>query len=102
MYNSSIRDYIETFYDYKKSKTRYVVVSLLPFFVICLFSAVFPKLEDTISFFGYTVYNFNGYIVPFLMGIQTLKYSKKSSLVRISMYVGLIFFILLGLSCGVI
>lgn len=74
MYNSSIRDYIAEFVDLEKSKKNYVIASLLPFFLICLSSAIYPSIVNTLSFFGYTVYNFNGYIVPFLMAIATLKY----------------------------
>ena len=99
MYNSSIRDYIELFYDYKKSNLRYVVVSLLPFFCICLASAIFPKLDATISFFGFTVYNFNGYIIPFLMALATTSYKKTNVFLKISYFIGLGVFISIGLFC---
>lgn len=78
MYNTSIRDYVKEFVDFEHSKLKYMAVSLIPFFLICLSSAVYPNINQTLAFFGYTVYNFNGYIIPFLMAIQTLKYYNHS------------------------
>ena len=47
------------------------MVSLIPFACICGTAVVWPNIEDALTFFGYTVYNFNGYIVPLLMGVAT-------------------------------
>ena len=71
MYNTSIRDYLKEFIDFTKDNKKYIMVSLIPFACICGTAAVWPNIEDALTFFGYTVYNFNGYIVPLLMGIAT-------------------------------
>lgn len=57
----------------KDSSFNYVLASLLPFFFICLISTFFPYLGAIVDLFTYTVFNFNGYIIPCLMGIATYR-----------------------------
>ncbi len=76
MYNPSIRRYLSRFIDFEKSKLKYVLVSLIPFFLICSGAAFYPNIMGTLNLFGFTVYNFNGYILPFMMYIATLKREK--------------------------
>ncbi len=73
MYNPSIRNYIQEFIDLETDRKKYVFYSLLPFGVICLGAWLFPKITDVLNCFGYTVYNFNGYIIPLLLNLYTLK-----------------------------
>jgi hypothetical protein len=78
IFSSSMRDFIGEFIDINKSRVNYVLASTLPFMGICLVSSMFPKITDIFEFFTYTVYNFNGYIVPFLMAMATyVRYVKK-------------------------
>lgn len=70
IYSTSMRDFLGEFIDIKTKRSNYILASLLPFFFICCVSTFFPYLGSIVDFFTYTVYNFNGYIIPFLMGIQ--------------------------------
>ncbi len=75
-----MRDFLGQFIDINKSKRNYVIASTVPFFLICLVSSFYAKITDIFDFFTYTVYNFNGYILPFLMAIVVyLRYIRKGS-----------------------
>lgn len=73
IYSSSMRDFLGEFMNIKDSNFNYVLASLLPFFFICLVSTFFPYLGAIVDLFTYTVFNFNGYIIPCLMGIATYR-----------------------------
>lgn len=78
IYSSSMRDFLGQFFDINNSKRNYIVASTVPFLLICIISCFYPKITDIFDFFTYTVYNFNGYILPFLMAIIVyLKYIRK-------------------------
>jgi hypothetical protein len=99
IYSSSMRDFLGEFIDIKNNKVNYVLSSLLPFAFICCMSAFFPYLSVVFDFFTYTVYNFNGYMIPFLMGIATYKkYNKKGNQLYF-MYTVLVVLILVSLWC---
>ena len=70
--------------------------------MICIVSSVYPKITDIFDFFTYTIYNFNGYILPFLMAIIVyLKYKKTGN--QIYWYLlGIILLISVSLYCIVI
>lgn len=73
-----MRDFLGEFINIKDNKRNYIIASLLPFFFICCISTFFPYLGTIVDIFTFTVFNFNGYIIPFLMGIATYKkYIKK-------------------------
>ena len=77
IYSSAMRDFLGEFLDIKKSKFNFILASTIPFLLICIVSTFFPVIVDIFDFFTYTVYNFNGYILPFLMAIATYnKYIK--------------------------
>lgn len=80
IYSSSMRDFLGQFLDIENSKKNYILASTLPFFMICVASSFFPKIKDVFDFFTYTVYIFNGYILPFLMAIVVyLRYIRKGT-----------------------
>lgn len=80
IYSTSMRDFIGNFVDIQKSRVNYILASTVPFFLICLVSTFCPSIVVIFDFFTYTVYNFNGYILPFLMAIATYdKYIKKGN-----------------------
>jgi len=99
MYNPSIRDYIGTFMNVDKNRKIYYLVSLLPFYIICLGAAMYPKIIKVLNLFGYTVYNFNGYILPFMMYIATSYRYEYPVYKRYMAFVGLFFFVALGVAC---
>ena len=101
MYNSSVRDYLARFIDIERSNKKYIMVSLLPFFLICLCAALYPSIMGTLNLFGYTVYNFNGYIIPILLKIQLIKMDKDKKWKLILAYCWLIFFVGVGITCVV-
>lgn len=77
IYSSAMRDFIGEFIDIEKSKVNFTIASTVPFFIICVVSTFIPSIVDLFDFFTYTVYNFNGYILPFMMAIVTyLRYIK--------------------------
>lgn len=60
-----------------------------------------PNIVAYLNFFGYTVYNFNGYVLPFMMFIEILRRKGNKNIFKMILgYVGLIFFILLGVICA--
>lgn len=76
------------------------MVSLVPFACICATAAVWPNIEDALTFFGYTVYNFNGYIVPLLMGVATYQHFEPDQKVKILLCkIGIGIFVFLGIFC---
>ena len=99
MYNPSIRNYIGTFMDVDKTRLRYVLVSLVPFALICFSASRFPYINKTLNIFGYTVFNFNGYIIPFLMFIAVNKRRNAPMWQVVCGWAGLAFFISLGVCC---
>lgn len=99
MYNSSVRDFLATYIDIERSRKNYILVSLLPFFLICLCAAIYPNIKGTLNFFGFTVYNFNGYIIPILLKIQILKMDKCSKWKLALAYLWLVFFVGVGIIC---
>lgn len=98
MYNPSLRDYLYPFLSMKNEKLKYILVSLMPFFVICTLAFVYPYVVDVTNFFGITVYNFNGYIIPVLMRIQTLKLKRDTSYKLTLAYVLLFLFIAISVT----
>lgn len=98
MYITPVREYLSQYVDLKP-KLNFILASLIPFFLLCLFSALYPNIIDAISFFGFTVYNFNGYVVPYLMAIAIFKIKQPSLLKRVTIYAQLVLFIGLGVVC---
>ena len=96
MFNPSLREFLYPYVPIKNEKFKYVVVSLLPFFLICTVAFFYPYIIDITNFFGVSVYNFNGYIIPFMMKIQTLKMRNESSIKIGLTYAALGLFISLG------
>lgn len=67
--------------------------------MICIVSSIYPKITNIFDFFTYTVYNFNGYILPFLFAIVVyLKYIKKGSQIYWYLF-GIILLITASLYC---
>lgn len=99
IYSSSMRDFIGEFIEIKNNKINYTIASLLPFFFICCISTFFPYLGTIVDLFTYTVFNFNGYIIPFLMGIATYKKHIKKGNQIYFMYSVLLFLILISVYC---
>ena len=78
IFSSSMRDFLGEFINIKQSRVNYILASTMPFLGICIISSFFPKITQIFDFFTFTVYNFNGYILPFLMAIVTyVRYVKK-------------------------
>ena len=77
MYNPSLRDYLSKYVRMSNEKFKYILLSLLPFFLICTVAFVYPYVIGVTNLFGITVYNFNGYIIPLAMKIALLR--KKSA-----------------------
>ncbi len=99
IYSSSMRDFIGQFIDINKSRVNYIISSTVPFFLICIVSCFFPKITPIFDFFTYTVYNFNGYILPFLMAIIVhLRYIKKGNQVYWYLF-GIILLVTASLYC---
>lgn len=96
MYNPTLRDYLYPFIPMKDSRLKFVIVSLLPFFIICCIAFVYPYVIDVTNLFGLTVYNFNGYIVPFMLRIQTLRRKNESSYKIVMAYFMVFFFVMLS------
>lgn len=99
IYNAPLRDCIGNYYDVHKTKMRYFFISLLPIFVSCVISAFFPNVIGVLSLFGFTVYNFDGYIIPILMAIACFKYKSPNFFKRLFIFLLLLFFCGLGLFC---
>ena len=96
MYNPSLRDYLYKHVHIKNENTKFITLSLLPFFLICTVAFLYPYIIDITNFFGVTVYNFNGYIIPLLMKIAVLK-AKNDFGVKLKLtYLVLGVFLLLG------
>lgn len=98
MYNPSLRDYLYPFISMKNEKLKYLLVSLLPFLAICTLAFVYPYVVEVTNFFGVTIYNFNGYIIPLLMRIQTLKIKRDSSYKICLAYLGVTIFVTIGVA----
>lgn len=98
MYNPSLRDYIDPLFSMKNEKLKYIIVSLAPFLIICIIAFVYPHVIDITNFFGITIYNFNGYIIPILMRIQTLKINKEKFYKLALAYIALFLFISIGIA----
>lgn len=96
MYNPSLREYLYPFINIKNERVKYVVVSLLPFFIICTTAFIYPFIINITNFFGVTVYNFNGYIIPLLMKIKILRLQKEPLYKLVLACIALAVFILLG------
>jgi len=73
IYSSTMRDFIGEFIELKTTKIGYTIASLIPFAIICIIGMFFPYLITLLDFFTYTVYNFNGYILPFMMAVAVHK-----------------------------
>ncbi len=98
MYNSTIREYLGNFYDVNKNRKTYIFYSLFPFLLICIFSFVYPNIIKVLNLFGYTVCNFNGYIIPFMMKIQLEMRKKEDNVIKlIFLCFGLALFVIGGL-----
>lgn len=74
MYNCAIREYLSHFMEIQDSRAKFLLISLTPFACICALSVLFPDIIELFVLFGYTIYNFNGYIIPFLLAIRTAKH----------------------------
>lgn len=99
IYSSSMRDFLGQFFDINKSKRNYIIASTAPFLMICIVSSIYPKITNIFDFFTYTVYNFNGYILPFLFAIVVyLKYIRKGSQIYWYLF-GIILLITASLYC---
>lgn len=98
MYNPSLREYLSDMIHMKNEKVKYIVLSLLPFFLICTLAFLFPSVIDIVNFFGYTVNNFDGYIIPVLMKIKLLKMKKGPTYKVVLCYILLTTLIVMGLA----
>ncbi len=72
MFNPGIREEIGKIIDLTK-RVNYIICSLVPFMLICILACLWPNVQNCLNFFGYTVYNFNGFILPFLMIIVVMR-----------------------------
>ena len=80
MFNPGLRDYLYSFSTCKNTWFKYMAISLAPFLLICTLSFAYPYVIRITNFFGFTINNFNGYIIPILMKIQIIKAKKQSKM----------------------
>ena len=98
MYNPSLRDYLDKYITMRNQRVKFILLSLLPFFIICTTSFLYPYIIDVTNFFGVTVYNFNGYLIPIMMKIAILKRNNASWWKMFIAYFFLLVFIAMGVS----
>ena len=98
MYNPSLREYLSDTFSTKNSRSNHILLSLLPFFLVCTISFLYPSVINIVNFFGYTVNNFDGYIIPVMMKIKLLKIKSGSKIKLALCYVLLILLIVMGLA----
>lgn len=96
MFNPALRDYLSDMVKMKNEKTKYILLSLGPFFITCTIAFLCPSVIELVNFFGYTVNNFNGYIIPVLMKIQVLKMQKARAWKIVLCYMLVVTLIVMG------
>ena len=80
---------------HSKSGMSYYVKSILPFFLMCLLSFLFPNWNSKVYVFGCFFCFFNSYVIPGLLKLKTLALTKKP-FQKIGLWIYVIVFLVLG------
>jgi hypothetical protein len=90
------------------SRTKYVFVSLAPMYISVLVGIGYPKLIGKFIFesnnlelfgiFGLLIYNYNGFIIPFLLKRRLNQIENKNFIRKFFNYFMLCFFIIAGVT----
>lgn len=78
VFNTTLRNFLANLVKIKNKKVKFVFTSLTPYFIIFTVASVYPYIINLINLGGFTVCNFNGFILPVLFKIQLLRKQKKS------------------------
>lgn len=79
IYSAATRDFLSQFIEIKKNQNNFIYTSTIPFGIVCIFCCIYPKITDIFNFFSFSVYNFNGYVIPFLFAyVVNKRYLKKN------------------------
>ena len=93
VFNITLREYIHNLFSTHNTKLFFRLTSLLPYLTIFVLAVVYPYVVGIINFFGFTVCNFNGFIIPALLKIAILKERKAS---KFKIFLCYLFTIFLG------
>ena len=72
VFNPSTRDYLMDFF-HKKTQTTFRIFSLLPLFIVCVFSIAYPFITNILDIFGTTIFSYDAFFIPFLMKLKMYK-----------------------------
>lgn len=97
MYSSIVRDYIYQLFNISKGKIKYILISILPYFSMFTIGFVYPHVISFTNLFGLTIYNFNGYIIPFLLKIKMNQINNASLIVKTFTWIGFAIFASFGI-----
>lgn len=70
IFNVALRDYIFDELKLTNTSRNYAMVSVFPFVASIVVCTLFPQIIFLWDFLGYTVYNFNGYIIPLILKVS--------------------------------
>ena len=77
-FNVSMKNFIIQMSKIKNmTKTKYYIISILPFVIIYIISIIMPYIIVIINLFGLTIYNINAYLIPFLLKYKMAKIKGK-------------------------
>lgn len=60
LFNPPIRDYLLVEFKFEKNRRNYVLFSIIPYFLVCVFCFAYPSIIGIFNFLGISVFNFNG------------------------------------------
>ena len=69
LYNIPVRDFMFCEFKFARSRTNYFLISIFAFLLGGIITIACPSVIGIWNFFSVTIYNYNGYMIPFILMI---------------------------------
>lgn len=76
LYNIPVRDFMFAELKFKRNRKNFILISIFSFVLGGVITIAYPSIIGAWNLFSITIYNFNGYMIPFLLMIYHKKRQK--------------------------